>query len=134
GSNSIFLPFENYNLTIAGAGEDNAASGDLDIKNDLTIRAGGVIIDAQSLDRVFEVFPTYHLTLNSLMRIQNGRAPQGGGIYNAGSLTLQAIDVDFNQAVGADGAAGASGGAGQAGGTGGDGASAYGGGIYNAGQ
>src|SRR3954452_22479411 len=37
GNNSINLPAATYNLTMVGAGEDNAVSGDLDIKSDLTI-------------------------------------------------------------------------------------------------
>ena len=47
-----------YTLTIAGTGEDAAATGDLDITDDLTITGAGsglTIIDGNSLDRVFDV-------------------------------------------------------------------------------
>ena len=48
-----------YTLTNAGAGEDNAATGDLDIHGGLTIKGAGAnstTIDANSLDRVFQIF------------------------------------------------------------------------------
>ena len=37
-SDTIILPAGNYTLTIPGAGEDNAATGDLDIHGSLTIK------------------------------------------------------------------------------------------------
>src|SRR5258705_6136793 len=38
GSNTIILPGGTFTLTIAGAGEDAAATGDLDITRNLTIK------------------------------------------------------------------------------------------------
>src|SRR5262245_31169313 len=50
GSNTINLPAGIITLTIAGAGEDNAATGDLDIKNNLAIGAvGPTTVNANSL-------------------------------------------------------------------------------------
>jgi len=40
GTNSINLPAGTYQFAIPGAGEDNAATGDLDVKNNLTIKSG----------------------------------------------------------------------------------------------
>ena len=57
-SDTILLPNGTIKLTIAGANEDNAATGDLDINGNVTIkgkRASSTIIDGNSLDRVFQV-------------------------------------------------------------------------------
>ncbi len=58
GSNTIKLPAGTFKLTIPGANEDASATGDLDIKGNLTINGKGsnsTIVDGNSLDRVFEV-------------------------------------------------------------------------------
>jgi hypothetical protein len=58
-SDTIILPAGTYALAIAGAGEDNAATCDLDIHGSLTIKGAGAnstTIDANSLDRVFQIF------------------------------------------------------------------------------
>jgi CSLREA domain-containing protein len=41
GADSIILPAGTYTLTIAGAGEDGALTGDLDITSDLTLTGAG---------------------------------------------------------------------------------------------
>ena len=57
GADSINLPAGIYRITLPGVGEDNAASGDLDIKGDLTINGSGApVVDGNALDGVFEVF------------------------------------------------------------------------------
>ncbi|MBM4071453.1 MAG: hypothetical protein FJ271_21330 [Planctomycetes bacterium] len=80
-----------YTLTLAGAGENLAATGDLDITNNVTIIGAGftnTIIDASALgDRAFHV-----LGVNAKfwgVTIQGGTAEQGGGISNnGGNLSL----------------------------------------------
>src|SRR3954466_15712741 len=65
GSNSISLPAGSYNLTIAGANEDAASSGDLDLKNNLTITGTGpAVIDAKGLDRAFQVFAGFNVAIS----------------------------------------------------------------------
>ncbi len=57
-ADTIIIPGGTYQLTIAGANEDNSATGDLDIKGNLTITgrsSSSTIIDGNSLDRVFQV-------------------------------------------------------------------------------
>src|SRR6516225_4912533 len=54
-ADTIILPAGTFKLTLAGAGEDNYATGDLDIKGNLTIKgknAASTIIDGNKLDRV----------------------------------------------------------------------------------
>ncbi|MGD8752501.1 MAG: hypothetical protein PVG14_13820, partial [Anaerolineales bacterium] len=86
-------------IVLSGAaGEDNNASGDLDILDggDLTIQGNGVsntIIDGGGIDRVFHVCPgggcTNTITLSGVT-IQNGSPGflGGGGIRNAGGTTI----------------------------------------------
>ncbi|MFM7059414.1 MAG: hypothetical protein ACKO2P_21080 [Planctomycetota bacterium] len=84
-----------YQLSTAGDFEDAAATGDLDVTGELTIRGQGAdvtFIDGGFLDRVFHVHPGARLTLQN-MTIRNGRAFEGGGIYNAGTLTLLNVNV-----------------------------------------
>jgi hypothetical protein len=98
-----------YRLTIPGADEDSARTGDLDVtRGNVTIIGVGpnVTIDATGLgDRVFQVFSNAHLTLENLT-IKGGSAPtgshsfddgeSGGAIYNAGTLTLQRCTITDN--------------------------------------
>jgi hypothetical protein len=111
GADTILLPSGVFRLTIAGAGEDAAASADLDILSDLTIQGRGpnsTIIDGNGLDRVFHVLRG--ITSIAQLTIQNGRSDNGGGVLNAGGqVTLSGVVVQNNMAIGADGAAGASG-------------------------
>ncbi len=82
GADTITMPADIYTLTIAGAGEDAAATGDLDITGDLTITGAGMattIVDANSLDRAFHVVSgTLHL---SDLTVQNGQASPGVGSW-----------------------------------------------------
>lgn len=67
-------------LTRAGAGEDAAVTGDLDITDDVVIRATGTTlatVDANDLDRVFDVH-SGTVTLEKLL-ITDGTESTGGG-------------------------------------------------------
>src|SRR5262245_56771062 len=111
GSNTVALPTGNYNLTIAGTDEDNAATGDLVIKCNLTVTGAGPAasaVNANQIDRAFQVFAGF-------------------------SLTIAQLTVTGGLVHGADGAEGADGATGQAGGNGGSGLTALGGGIFNSG-
>ncbi len=114
GSNTIDLAAGTYALRIVGAGEDGSLSGDLDIKNNLTITGAGsanTTIDAGTLDRVFQVFNGFTVTITGAT-IQNGSVSgdNGGGIFNAGNLTLNDCVVTGNSAIGGTGTGGGFGG------------------------
>jgi hypothetical protein len=125
GSNTIILPGGTFTLTIAGAGEDAGASGDLDITRNLTIKgkgSGSTIIDGNNLDRVFQVL-SGKVSISNLT-IQHGRAlGTGGGILNSGgTVTLSSVAIQNYVAAGSNGTPGAAGlGGGQLGGAGGNG-------------
>jgi len=110
GSDEIILPSGTYTLSIGGAGEDAAGTGDLDITDDLTINGAGAdttFIDGADLDRVFHVLSGSTVEISSVT-IRNGtlslepsriaNAEWGGGIRNDGSLTLTTSTISGNTA------------------------------------
>ena len=110
GSNTIDLPAGTYTLTIAGISEDNAATGDLDIRRDITIVGAGApttFVEAgpttvTGIDRVFHVLDNAgagRLTLRDLT-VQHGNVTgdNGGGIQANGPLTLERVHILANQA------------------------------------
>jgi hypothetical protein len=109
GSNSLNLPAGNYALMIAGADEDNAASGDLDIKNDLAIvgadAATTIIVatpppptGANIGDRVLQVFDGFNVTISNVTTRDGLASSSGGGIFNAGTLLLTNDIISANTA------------------------------------
>ncbi|NBB94086.1 MAG: hypothetical protein GVY32_13055 [Gammaproteobacteria bacterium] len=98
-------------LSIGGAGENDALTGDLDVSDALRIEGRGpgqTIIDANGLDRVLEVrddeaaLTTMSLQLNGLT-LRNGAVEDwGGGIYSRGastSLLLENCFIESNNAA-----------------------------------
>ncbi len=118
GADTITLPAGYYTLTIAGANEEDNATGDLDITDDLTINGDGegiTIIQAgtssvNGIDRVLDVHSSANPVEINDVRIRCGKAPfmagevDGGGIRNRGTLTLNNSTVRDNTApIGGDG-------------------------------
>ncbi|MFZ5808531.1 MAG: choice-of-anchor Q domain-containing protein [Chloroflexota bacterium] len=141
---SIIVPPGLYTLSVSGAGEDNNATGDLDITASMLLRGDiGTIINGNQLDRVLDVHSGITVTMEKLL-IQGGHAPDGlpslvpggsgtngddgGGIRNTGVLTITDCTIANNQS-GTGGAAGVMPGIPLVGGNGGNGGN--GGGIYN---
>ena len=100
-----------YTLTLSGAGEDSNATGDLDLTeagHSIVIRggdAGTTVIDASGIDRVFQVFPGISLDLSGVT-VTGGTttgSDYGGGIHNAGALTLTDTSVTGNNTEYANG-------------------------------
>ena len=105
GDNVIRLRPGTYTLSIDGAGEDSAWTGDLDITENLTVRGAGAdktTIDAAGLDRLFHVLPGVTLSLSGVT-ITGGSADSGGGILNAGTLTVTDATVRGNSTGGTGG-------------------------------
>ncbi len=114
GEDTIYLDAGTYTLSLAGTGEDRAASGDLDITDSLRIIGAGAdrtVIDAAGLDRVFDISgPATKVSLSGIT-IRGGALPaglpagerDGGGVRNRASLSLRRVVVAGNVASGAGG-------------------------------
>jgi CSLREA domain-containing protein len=105
---TVQLPIGVYTLTLAGAGDDNNLTGDLDITQSMTISGSSeqAIIDGNHLDRVFDIHNQAGVTFSNLT-IRNGKAPDaaagsggsgqdGGGIRADGALTLNYVSLTQN--------------------------------------
>jgi hypothetical protein len=100
GPDTINLPPGTYQLTLAGADEDGGTTGDLDIREALTIVGQGAtssIVDGGALDRVFHVrFASLELTA---VTVRNGDVsatlwPFGGAILvEEGRLVVSRSDL-----------------------------------------
>jgi len=108
GPDRIELAGQTYTLTLALAAEDEAAGGDLDIAGELEVVGGGAtasVISARdpegvARDRVIDVLEGAKVSLERL-GVRDGEVDgeDGGGIYNAGELTLREADVANNRAL-----------------------------------
>jgi CSLREA domain-containing protein len=107
GDDTIIVPAGTYMLTIPGRDEDAAATGDLDITDNLIISGTGsgmTVIDGNGLDRVIHVPLSTTVVSISGITIQHGDAgvSDGGGLYNLGTLQLTDSAVINNTAVPSD--------------------------------
>ena len=109
GPNTVALPAGTYTLSIPGTNEDAAATGDLDVTEDLILTGAGAtttIIDGNHLDRVLNIRISVTARVSGV-KIENGevgsQAFQGAGIGNFGDLTLTDSIVTGNAAVEAGG-------------------------------
>lgn len=115
GTDTITIPAGTYALTIAGAGEDAAATGDLDITDDVIIignAAGATIIDGNGIDRVFDIIGA-DVTMTNLT-VQGGDVTSNGGgidVDGSGSLTMTHSTVVGNATTANGGGIAAAGGA-----------------------
>src|SRR5688500_77715 len=81
GPDFVVLGAGTYSLSLTGAGEDFGTTGDLDVSDDLAIvgrDAAGTVIDANQIDRAFDVLAGAKLELVSLT-VADGRVASGDG-------------------------------------------------------
>ena len=103
GPDTIMLPAGTYTLTISGRCEDTAATGDLDITEDLTITGAGAattIIDGGGIDRIFDVWAPLSVSEVTIrngnpgtMLCPSGQQPSGGGIYSAAGMSTTSVTL-----------------------------------------
>ena len=113
GTDVIQLKARRYELTLAGANEDDAQTGDLDIHKNVTILGAGprdTTIDANRIDRVFEIgysgAPEEDVPTDVIMKdlsVRGGKDDAtstngGGGILTFGGLALRRVRVVGNRA------------------------------------
>ena len=105
GPDTITLPADNYLLSIPGGSEDAAATGDLDVVDDLTITGAGAnqtTIDANRLDRVFHVRSAAFLLdgVTVTNGLAQGTGADGGGILGSFSdIEIRNSAITANQAA-----------------------------------
>jgi len=104
GDDVIQVAAGTFTFSIAGRDEDFAATGDLDIRDNLSIVGAGsadTVIDAGGLDRVFQVFADVRLDITGV-RIAGGDAgdlfDDGGGILSSGVVSMTDTTVCGNSA------------------------------------
>lgn len=112
GPARIDLPEGTYALTLPGGDEDLAASGDLDLLDDVDIVGSGdrtlTVVDAGNADRLFQIHGDSRVRIQGMTLI-NGQQddsfalPEGGAIYNEGDLTVSDVVVRDNLAENAGG-------------------------------
>src|ERR1700733_5654698 len=98
GASTITVPAGNYKITIPPSGSDDPSNGDLDINNDASLivtgaGAASTTIDANQLDRAFNVQPGASLSL-SAVTIENGFAESGGAGFGGAIESQGALSVD----------------------------------------
>ena len=106
GADTINLPAGTYALTIPGAGENAAATGDLDITDSVTINGAGSAVTTVNAgggftDRIFHVTGAGSVVSINGVTISGGSpggSASGGGILNVGVLTLTDVVVAQNAA------------------------------------
>ena len=104
GADKIILPADTYTLSISGAWDDTNATGDLDITQDLTIEGEGAAtttINGGALDRVLHILSSATVKISGVTITNGDILDDGGGISNAGDLTL--IDVEITGNIGVNG-------------------------------
>ncbi|MEO7323297.1 MAG: right-handed parallel beta-helix repeat-containing protein, partial [Dokdonella sp.] len=120
GADEAALPAGHFTLSIAGVAENNSATGDLDVTDDLSLHgesSEASVIDGGSLDRVLDLrAATGRMTNLSNLALVNGNVPDastGDGSAGAGlrvgagvHLAMHAVDVRDNHARQFGGAAG----------------------------
>ena len=107
GEDVILLGSGTYLLHLPGS-DDAAATGDLDVTDDLIVAGEGAsdtVIDGGALDRVFDVGAGAAVELRDLT-LRNGRAEgAGGAVENGGELTVLRAVLTGNRSVGGHGGA-----------------------------
>jgi len=101
GSNIIHVPDGIYLLTIPWNGLDEDYMGDLNIYQSLTITgqgAGRTIIDANQIDRAFNIESGGVVVLSDVTIRNGGSEIFGGGIYIEGMLTITHSVIEGNHA------------------------------------
>jgi CSLREA domain-containing protein len=105
GHQTIRVPGGTYLFSRAGADENAADTGDLDITETVTIEGdlgASVIVDGADLDRIFHILPGAGEVVISGLEIRNGYLElptgwaRGGGILNEAELSLRDSSLQEN--------------------------------------
>ncbi|MBL8093462.1 MAG: right-handed parallel beta-helix repeat-containing protein, partial [Anaerolineales bacterium] len=104
GADTITLPAGTFTLSLAGINENAAATGDLDIVDDLTLvgdSTATTIIDAAGLDRAFELYLDPVVAMSRLSITNATSSAAGAAIRIAGTSSLSLTLVRISDTAGA---------------------------------
>lgn len=96
GANTIILPAGLFELSLQGSNDHSAASGDLEITDDLTLSGAGLndtFIDASQIDSAFHIQNGVSLTLDHLT-LQVSADTGTSIVDEGGTLTLDEAAID----------------------------------------
>jgi CSLREA domain-containing protein len=103
GADTILLPEADYELTIPGAGEDESATGDLDITDELTILGAentwSSIFATGLGDRVLDIIFSAGSVSVTWITLSGGEETYGGGIRSYAALELTHVNIFQNDAA-----------------------------------
>lgn len=91
GTDIVTIPAGIYTLSIAGAGENLNATGDLDVTDDVSLSGAGsslTVIDGGGIDRVLEIRPGAIVLIDAVTVRKGAPGASGGGIFNRDTLTI----------------------------------------------
>jgi CSLREA domain-containing protein len=103
GADTITLPAGTFTFSLAGIDENAAATGDLDIVDDLNLvgdSTATTIIDVAGLDRAFEVFPDPVVAMSRLSITNAAGSTAGVAIRIVGTSSLSLTLVRISNSVG----------------------------------
>lgn len=102
GADTIELGAGTYEFTLTGSDENAAATGDLDITDDLTIQgqdAETTIIDANWIDRVIDIRGAITVIFSNITIDKGSAFGSGGGVFNQnGNLTFDHVIISSSEA------------------------------------
>ena len=104
GPIAVQLSLEVHTLTIAGAGENDAASGDLDLTRPFRFVGTGLPKVSAAGDRVFDARPGGHLEVVGLDVAGKAPSPENGGAIRAGQANVTVTNSRLSGAANAGGA------------------------------
>lgn len=102
GEDTIHVPPGEYRLTIPGAGEDDAATGDLDILDNVSIHgsgAGVTIVDALAYDRVFHIRNSYAWADFDDLTIRGGNSTNSPVSVNGAGILNEGVAVNLTRCI-----------------------------------
>lgn len=112
GADTIIIPAGVHTLSIPGAGEDDGATGDLDVAEEVVIEGAGAaatILDGGRVDRVLDLGAD---TIVRRLTIRNGNADaeNGGGVratpfVSSMTVTIEDVVISGNDALNGGGIA-----------------------------
>jgi CSLREA domain-containing protein len=96
GKDIINLPSKgNLKLTRAGVGENASLTGDLDVTGDLVLVGNGATVDANGIDKAFQVLAGASLTADHLV-VTKANGTGGAAAFDNVSGTLDLTNVSVN--------------------------------------